>query len=833
MSSSATNSALNSLLKLHEFIAHATEVRCLTVGPSHNLVATGGADCKINIWEVQSGNNLRTLGSNKSAVECLSSAPSEQCIVSGSASGSIKVFDLHEGRYRNLGAHKTGVTSVQYHPFSDFVASGSRDTSVKVWDVRNKECVSTYSGHEQEVTCVRFSPEGDWIASAGKDGLILIFDMVAGKHLQSLRLSPTYATTFEFHPLERILGAATSARSVRLWDLDTMAPICATPPEASAVRSLGFLTGSYAGCAEMPYLCSATKDHVKMWSWGDRGSSNGSMDLRGAMSLGPEGAAVSSMVLDGATGKLTGGAYISNFASIYQSNVGELIDAHARTQAQALSVADTKADSKPLERPPFQLYGGGSPNNPAPADHKDHASGVKSHSSGRSDSRSAVGALPHRAESKAQLQDPVLAFAARPSHARGAKGVAASSAASAGRYPSYEDLARENGAASPVTSVAPVVLAAARNQSPAPVQPSGSSGYDAFAHAGVSALPHRKHADAEPKPRGASAAAAAGLFAPLHVVDEKSAAVSAPRSPTFSPPQSKDIFRDRDGDERRDSPRLKPSPVLSRIDAALDRKDAVQELSHRLPPRRYPDSEPASSAGPSSVLPVNVTVVAPGATVESAAAIAPSRSTPAVSDPNSALLLDAMRGSKDFAALLSQRLIAIRTLRKMWQRGDLEDVIDYLCTLEEAAKHDSMQLVVLADFFHSVELRGNGLCLDSCVRLLPLLDAVLATSTHSRTLHGSGTIAPASEHILRAVLKALLCLLGSFGELIRSTCAAANPAAHAGVDLQRDARLSKCKTCSQAVVHLRQRLANMTLQFRANRQLTSEAEAFLVLAKGF
>ena len=135
----------------------------------------------MNVWDVETGDNIRSLGSNKTSIECLCFAPSEQCIVSGSSSGSIKAFDLSEGRYRNLGGHKTAVTSIQYHPFSDFVASGSKDCLVKVWDVRNKECVSTYSGHEKEVTCVRFNPEGDWVASSGKDGLLLVFDMVAGK----------------------------------------------------------------------------------------------------------------------------------------------------------------------------------------------------------------------------------------------------------------------------------------------------------------------------------------------------------------------------------------------------------------------------------------------------------------------------------------------------------------------------------------------------------------------------------------------------------------------------------------------------------------------------
>ena len=152
----------------------------------------------------------------------------------------------------------------------------------------------------------------------------------------------------------------------------------------------------------------------------------------------------------------------------------------------------------------------------------------------------------------------------------------------------------------------------------------------------------------------------------------------------------------------------------------------------------------------------------------------------------------------------------------------------------KSAKHDSLQLVILADFFSSVELKGNGLCLDSCVRLLPLLDAILATSSHSRALHGSGTIAPAAEHITHAVVRALLQLIKPFGELIKGTCAAAQRAgAHVGVDLQRDERLSKCKTCLQAIVHLRKRLANMSLQYRNNRSLVAEMQTFQELVQEF
>ena len=42
------------------------------------------------------------------------------------------------------------------------------------------------------------------------------------------------------------------------------------------------------------------------------------------------------------------------------------------------------------------------------------------------------------------------------------------------------------------------------------------------------------------------------------------------------------------------------------------------------------------------------------------------------------LLNDAIKGSRDFSSVLSQRLVAVRMLHKLWERGDIEDTIDYL-----------------------------------------------------------------------------------------------------------------------------------------------------------
>jgi katanin p80 WD40 repeat-containing subunit B1 len=208
--------------KLHEFVAHSTQVNCVTIGPqSIQVLATGGEDSKVNIWRIDNALNIWTLKQNKSSIESLCFDNDEQYLCSGAMNGSLKIFDLNEGKLaRNLRGHQVNVTSIHYHPYGEFIVSGSYDNSMKVWDIRNKSCVQTYTGHDREVTCTKFSPDGRWVSSSSKDGQLLIWDLVAGKLLKTIKLAQNaYLTSFEFNPCEFLLAGATSNRSVSLHSL--------------------------------------------------------------------------------------------------------------------------------------------------------------------------------------------------------------------------------------------------------------------------------------------------------------------------------------------------------------------------------------------------------------------------------------------------------------------------------------------------------------------------------------------------------------------------------------------------------------------------------------
>jgi hypothetical protein len=138
----------------------------------------------------------------------------------------------------------------------------------------------------------------------------------------------------------------------------------------------------------------------------------------------------------------------------------------------------------------------------------------------------------------------------------------------------------------------------------------------------------------------------------------------------------------------------------------------------------------------------------------------------------------------------------------------LAGVLDLLASLHESSRHDQLQLCLLADFLCAVELRGNGLCLDSCVKLLPLLDDMLSAAAGDRTGAGSPPSASPGTHVAHAALRSLCSLCEAFGDLIRVTRGAVSggQGIAPGLDLSREERLSKCNACWSVLARVRGQL---------------------------
>ncbi|KAM9269101.1 katanin p80 WD40 repeat-containing subunit B1 isoform 1-T1 [Cariama cristata] len=248
--------------KLQEIVAHSSNVSSLVLGKnSGRLLATGGDDCRVNIWSVNKPNCIMSLTDHTTPIESLQMNMSEELIVAGCQSGSIRVWDLEAAKIlRTLLGHKASICSLDFHPFGNFVASGSLDANIKLWDVRRKGCVFRYKDHTEAVRCLRFSPDGKWLASAADDHTVKLWDLAAGKIIFEFAGHTGPVNIVEFHPSEYLLASGSSDRTVRFWDLEKFQVVSCIEGEATPVRCVLF---DPDGCC----LYGGFQDSLRVYGW--------------------------------------------------------------------------------------------------------------------------------------------------------------------------------------------------------------------------------------------------------------------------------------------------------------------------------------------------------------------------------------------------------------------------------------------------------------------------------------------------------------------------------------------------------------------------------------
>jgi WD40 repeat protein/serine/threonine protein kinase len=108
----------------------------MAFSPDGKRLATGGEKHTVKIWDVQTGEELRTLPGHRGDVYTVAFSPDGRWIASGSEDSTVKVWDGRSGEpVRSFRGHTGLVASVAFSPDGRCLISGSRDKTVKVWDV--------------------------------------------------------------------------------------------------------------------------------------------------------------------------------------------------------------------------------------------------------------------------------------------------------------------------------------------------------------------------------------------------------------------------------------------------------------------------------------------------------------------------------------------------------------------------------------------------------------------------------------------------------------------------------------------------------------------------
>ena len=117
---------------------HGGAMQCLAYSPDGALVATGGTDAKVKLWNTSSNFCFVTFAEHEAAVTDLAFTPNGKVVVSSSLDGTVRAFDM--ARYRNFKTLATPrpvqLGCVAVDSSGDLVAAGGTDVfEVYLWSL--------------------------------------------------------------------------------------------------------------------------------------------------------------------------------------------------------------------------------------------------------------------------------------------------------------------------------------------------------------------------------------------------------------------------------------------------------------------------------------------------------------------------------------------------------------------------------------------------------------------------------------------------------------------------------------------------------------------------
>jgi WD40 repeat protein/DNA-binding SARP family transcriptional activator len=325
----------------------------LAFSPHRELLAFAGSDATIRLWNAHTGDPVGELRTGHTrdpvvddpsierTVSALAFSPTGDLLASGGADDTIRLWNPHTGDPvgNPLTAHTGLIASLAFSPDGALLASAGfrlKDSeygwfaggTVRLWETATGDPVGApLHVRTRSVWSVAFSPDGELLASVDFDGAVRLWDPDTGDPVRD-PLRPPRNDSVEsvvFSPDGQLVGTSGTgggAAALRWWNLDT--------GDFVAAPLRGRDTGAVHSIALSPsgdLLATGADGTVRLWD-PDTGRPVGD-PLRGhtgdvdSLAFSPSGDLLASADDDG-TVRLWGGFQTEELIRAHEGSVGSL-----------------------------------------------------------------------------------------------------------------------------------------------------------------------------------------------------------------------------------------------------------------------------------------------------------------------------------------------------------------------------------------------------------------------------------------------------------------------------------------------------------------------------
>ncbi|XP_039211517.1 transducin beta-like protein 3 [Crotalus tigris] len=172
-----------------------TEITVFALSNDDEILVTGSQALLLKQWDWLGNKCTRTWKAVHTApVASMTFDLSSTLLATGGCDSTIKIWDIpRQYCTHNLKGSSGVVHLVKFHPDSSQpqLFSSSMDNSIRLWDLKSSRCVSQLDNHYSLVTSLSFCPDSETLISSGRDKICTVWDLKAKKVKSTI---PVYET---------------------------------------------------------------------------------------------------------------------------------------------------------------------------------------------------------------------------------------------------------------------------------------------------------------------------------------------------------------------------------------------------------------------------------------------------------------------------------------------------------------------------------------------------------------------------------------------------------------------------------------------------------------